>query len=294
MEKSTLRLSAFGDEISEDLQVQLQTLRALRIGALELRAVWGKNVLHLTSDEVRAIAKACANHEIIVSTIGSPVGKSPITQPLAPELKNLRRILDMASKVRTQVVRVFSFYPPEEQERPWSDDDLVAESIARLTAMCEEAAQMGMNLVLENERGLVADSVTRCRMLLEGVDMPNLGFAWDPGNFASVGESSAVTDGWEALGPRTRHVHIKDYRLATSEILPAGEGEGQIDLLLKRLAAAGYDGFLALEPHLKSAGHMGGYSGADGMEVAALALRSLMARMQVAEQAPNWEKDEQR
>ena len=43
-------LSAFGDEIADDLSDQLALLRKLKIGYLELRGVWGKNVLALDDD----------------------------------------------------------------------------------------------------------------------------------------------------------------------------------------------------------------------------------------------------
>jgi sugar phosphate isomerase/epimerase len=145
-----------------------------------------------------------------------------------------------------------------------------------------------MQLVLENEHGIVGDTVARCQRLLGAVPSPHMGFAWDPANFVTVGESAAVTEGWAALGPRTLHVHIKDYRMATGEVLPAGEGDGQIDLLLSNLAQSGYGGFLALEPHLSYAGRSRGFSGADGMERAATALRGLMATLGIAEQKPEW------
>ena len=38
-----------------------------------------------------------------------------------------------------------------------------------------------------------------------------------------------------------------------------------------------YKGVLTLEPHLKTAGHSSGFSGPDGMTLAANALRKLMA-----------------
>ena len=37
--------------------------------------------------------------------------------------------------------------------------------------------------------------------------------------------------------------------------MPAGEGDGDIPRILKDAAADGYDGFLALEPHLAKAEH---------------------------------------
>ena len=284
------RLSAFGDEVSDDLGEQLQVLHNLEIGSLELRGVWGKNVLHLTDEEVGEIGKQCAVRGMVVSGIGSPVGKSPITQPLAVELTNLQRIFTIAEQLGTRVIRVFSFYPPETLEPGWSEDALVAEAVARLEAMAKVAGDAGMQLVLENENGIVGDTVARCARLLAEVQSPHLDFAWDPANFVHVGEARAVEDGWDALGPRTRHVHVKDYRMATAEVLPAGEGDGQFDLLFARLAANGYHGYLALEPHLAFAGHSSGFSGPEGMARAVTSLRALLDTLGIAEQKVAWSK----
>lgn len=284
------RLSAFGDEVSDNLREQLQVLRSLEIGFLEVRGVWGKNVLHLTDAEVSEIRQQCDEHGIAVSCIGSPVGKSPITQPVAEELANLHRIFAIAEQLGTRMVRVFSFYPPETPQAEWTDDALVAEAVARLQAMTEAAASAGIQLLLENENGIVGDSVARCSTLLAAVPSPHLAFAWDPANFVHVGETAAVDEGWETLGPRTKHVHVKDYRMATAEVLPAGEGDGQFDVLFSRLASTGYAGFLALEPHLAFAGHSSGFSGPEGMARAATALRSLLDTLGLAEQKVTWAK----
>jgi sugar phosphate isomerase/epimerase len=284
------RLSAFGDEISNDLNEQLRVLQELQIGFLELRGVWGKNVLHLTDEELATIRKAGDNMGIAISAIGSPVGKSPITQPFAQEMQNLQRIFVIAEAMGTRWVRVFSFYPPETSVAKWSEEQLVEEATARLGAMTETAARAGMQLLLENEHGIVGDSVARCIRLLDAINSPHLAFAWDPANFVHVGEASAVSDGWASLGPRTRHVHVKDYSLAARGVRVAGEGDGQFDLLLTRLREANYEGFLALEPHLVVAGHSSGFSGPEGMARAAAALRTLLAKVGVEEQIPEWAK----
>jgi hypothetical protein len=53
--------------------------------------------------------------------------------------------------------------------------------------------------------------------------------------------------------------------------------DGQVQELLAALAAAGYQGVLALEPHLAIAGRSGGFSGVEGMTIAVKALRKLMS-----------------
>jgi sugar phosphate isomerase/epimerase len=291
MGESGWRLSAFGDEISDNLQEQLTLLRLLDVGFLELRGAWGKNVLHLSDDEVTRVAQSCAAHGIAVSAIGSPIGKSPITQPLAQELANLERIFAIANQLGTRLVRVFSFYLPDPNEAVWSETQLVEEASARLAVMTQVASAEGIQLVLENEKGIVGDTIARCEMLLRNVNSPTLGFAWDPANFVHVGEGAPTVDGWAGLGSYTQHVHIKDLRMVMGEVVPAGEGDGQVDALLQRLDEASYTGFLALEPHLSFAGPSHGFSGEDGMRRAVMALRKLLASLGLQEERPEWAKD---
>ena len=84
------------------------------------------------------------------------------------------------------------------------------------------------------------------------------------------------------LSAYTAHVHIKD-ALLNGGVRPAGEGEGQVGDLLAALREDGYQGFLALEPHLTLAAHSHGFSGPDGMARAVTALRQLMTEHDCAE-----------
>jgi sugar phosphate isomerase/epimerase len=277
MESSaSFAVSAFGDEIADDLREQLQVLRNLRIGYLELRGVWGKNVLYLDDDEVAKVGRICAEHEVTVSCIGSPVGKSPITEPIEHELSNLSRIFRIATALDTRRVRIFSFYPPDTHTNVHYDQHL-AEATSRLARLTAMAQQEGFYLLLENEKEIVGDTIERCHTLVSTIDSPHLRFLWDPANFVQVGEVEPTRRGWPSLGPYVAHVHIKDALLADGSVRAAGEGDGQVGELLIRLQAKGYQGFLALEPHLVIAGSSSGFSGIEGLTRAVIALRRLMA-----------------
>ncbi|HXF64678.1 MAG TPA: TIM barrel protein [Caldilineaceae bacterium] len=287
MAEATVRLSFFGDEVADDLDAQLRVARDLKIGYLELRGVWGKNVLHLTDEEVQTIGQRCAAAGIAISAIGSPVGKSPLAQPPEIEQANLRRIFEIADRLGVRRVRVFSFYPPNTSSNAHYDQ-YVPDAAARLAWLTDMASSAGKLLLLENEKEIVGDTVARCHQLLTRVGSAHLQFAWDPANFVQVGEAQAVTDGWPLLGSYVAHVHVKDARLADGKVTPAGEGDGQVSLLLAQLNQSGFDGFLALEPHLAIAGHSSGFSGPEGMRRAAAALRGLMADVGMVESAPDW------
>ena len=104
-------LSAFGDEIADDVDEQLTVLNDLGIRYLELRSAWGTNVLELTDEQVSRLVELCEAHSIGISCVGSPIGKSPIDGPIEQVVDDLKRIIDIAKMVGTDKVRVFSFYP---------------------------------------------------------------------------------------------------------------------------------------------------------------------------------------
>jgi len=114
-------LSAFADEISPDLDVQLATLAAEEIRYIEFRGVWNKNVLDLSDAEIERVKAALAERGVGVSSIGSPIGKIRITDDFAPHLERFRRALgSLSSALRldspvptTVVVRTLrAYFPP--------------------------------------------------------------------------------------------------------------------------------------------------------------------------------------
>ncbi len=268
-------LSAFGDEIAEDVDEQLRVLDELDIGFLELRSAWGTNVLDLSDADVGRLVDRGEANSIRVSCIGSPVGKSQIDRPIDEVVDDLERILEIAKMLGTDRIRVFSFSPETDGQQA----SRVDESISRLRVMSGIAAERDAVLLLENEGGLVGDTPERCHMIVKGVNSPNLRYVWDTGNYPQAGVERSVDRGWPLLAAYTECVQVKDTRISDGTITVAGEGDGQVRELLHNLRDAGYVGFLALEPHLLVAGQRGGFSGAEGMRMAADALRGLMAEV---------------
>lgn len=281
MPTAAFTLSAFGDEIADDLDEQLDLLQDLRIPYLELRAAWGKNVLRMDAADAAAVRATCERHGIGVSCIGSPVGKSSIAEPIATEKANLTRLFGLADTVGTRRLRIFSFYPPSGAE---SFDGFLDEAASRLAQLAALAQTHGFLLLLENEKAIVGDAPERCAALLKAVDSPALRFVWDPANFVQVGVERPTDRGWPLLAEFLAHVQIKD-AVSGGGVRAAGEGDGQVGELLDRLRDSGYGGFLGLEPHLAMAGPSSGFSGREGMRQATESLRRLMAARGCAEVA---------
>ncbi len=273
-----MRISAFGDEIAPDFEEQLQVLTQLEIPLIDIRAAWGLNCAQFTDDHIARIQELCAQYDIAVSCMGSPIGKSPIDDPIKIESERLKTIGDTAHQLGTRNIRLFSFYPAGEL-----DDAAIQLSIDRLGRLTEIAGEQGLQLLLENEKGVVGDTPERCLQLMRAIDSPHLRFIWDPANFVQCGAVDQVDRWWNDLHPYIGYIHIKDARLADKSVTVAGEGDGQLLELLTHLRDIGYENVLSLEPHLLEARHSSGFSGADGMAAAVGALRKQLAAARIEE-----------
>jgi 3-dehydroshikimate dehydratase len=107
-----IRLSAFADEISADLDEQIAVLRSENISFLDLRGVWNTNVLDLSDAQVEELRQTLHDQGIGVAAIGSPIGKVPIDSPFDEHLQRFERAITLAKIFDTPYIRIFSFYPP--------------------------------------------------------------------------------------------------------------------------------------------------------------------------------------
>jgi sugar phosphate isomerase/epimerase len=271
MTTAKFTLSAFADEIDNDLATQLEVLDSEGVTYVEFRSAWGRNVLDLDAAQLQEAAALLKQYRFRVSAIGSPIGKSELAQPREFEMERLERAIAAAKALDTYQIRVFSFYV-----RPSQATEHRAEVIERMRALTERAAEAGLRLLHENEKDIYGDTGERCYDLLSTINLPALRMAFDPANFVQVGVRPMV-DAWPLLADCTTHIHIKDAVFADGSVRPAGEGDGDLPGLLDVLVRRGYRGFLTLEPHLKIAGPSGGFSGEEGMRTAIRALRKLLA-----------------
>jgi sugar phosphate isomerase/epimerase len=273
----TFVLSGFADEISPDLREQLAVLAAESISHLELRSVWSTNVAELDATQVARVRRELNESGVRVSAIGSPIGKIGIDAPFEPELERMRRVADVAGELGTTLVRVFSFFIPQDQN-PQLYRTQVIDRMAALTAL---AAERGLVLAHENEKEIYGDRPERCADIIASVGSPALRATFDAANFVQCGVRPH-SDAYELLRPDLVYVQVKDAVSATGEVVPAGQGDGQVRETLAALRDSGFEGYLSLEPHLAMAGRFGGFSGPDGFRAASGALKDLLAELSVS------------
>ena len=273
----TFILSGFADEISPDPGEQLATLAAESISHLELRSAWSTNVADLSGEQLAGFRRALDDAGVRVSAIGSPIGKIELDAPLRPELERMRRVAGIADELGTRIVRVFSFFIPA-GEPPERHRQRVIDRMSALTRIAEEH---GLVLAHENEKEIYGDRPERCLDLITAVGSPALRATFDAANFVQCGVRPHA-EAYGLLRPYLAYLQVKDALAATGEVVPAGQGDGEVRETLAALRDSGFAGYVSLEPHLAQAGRYGGFSGPDGFRRAARALKALLDELSIS------------
>jgi sugar phosphate isomerase/epimerase len=275
-----LKLAAFADEISPQLDEQIAVCRQLGIGHVELRGVYGKNVLDFDAPLRKEIKSKFADAGLGVAAIGSPIGKVKITDDWSAHFDRFKIAVEAAEFFNAPMIRVFSYYPADGQ----SHDEFIVqhedEVIRRFQQKVEYLKGRNVVMVHENEARIYGEKGRECERLMKAIGSPKLRTAFDFANFVQAGENP--WNNWPGLKTWTIHIHIKDARLGSGAITPAGEGDGDIEPILRDAWQSGYQGFLSLEPHLAAHGQFSGFSGPDLFKTATLALRAVAQRAGVS------------
>ena len=269
-------LSAFADEIDADPKVQMDTLEAHGVRHIELRAAWNTNVMKLTGAQCRDLKRMFDDRGFAVACIASPIGKVTVDSDLDKHFDEFKHACDLAEFFGCGRVRMFSYYPPE----GGNILDHRGVVIERLQQMCDYVADRPVTMVLENESKLYGEKPPQIEDLFETLVCDKLVMAFDPANFVHVGALPVFETCWERLKTYVGYFHIKDMVAgAEGPCVPAGEGDGDIERVLSGAKAMGYDGVLALEPHLAAAGQFSGHTGPELFGKAVTALRRICDRV---------------
>jgi sugar phosphate isomerase/epimerase len=267
----TFLLTGFADEISPDLDVQVKTLARLGFKGLDLRSVEGTNVLDLTLDDLQRVNEKCREHGLEVTSIGSPVNKIGYDILLqGREHERLRRACKAATTLDCKRVRVFTPEVPEGEH-----DAMASTIIGWMRDQRRLAEGFGVKLIHENDAKFWGAYPLNAKRMFEEIGGESFRACFDFANAELLGYR-AMDEWFPWLLPHLDSLHIKDAK--GGQIVPAGEGDSQIEPTLRWLVEQGWTGPTAIEPHLQAAGPFGGFSGEQLFEEAATAFRGVVGR----------------
>lgn len=267
---SPFRIAVITDEISPDFE------RACHVASqefgmhwVELRSMWGKNLMDLTADQVTEAQKILEKYRLRVTDIASPLFKTDWPgAPLSPygskgdmhgaaastfkeQDEILEKSIALARQFKTDKVRCFDF---------WRLDDVApyrASIDDKLREAAQKSARTGVLLVLENEFECNTATGREAARTLGAIQSPSLALNWDPANAVMRGEMDAYPAAWEML-PRDRihHCHVKNaVKDGAGKVVWSPVGSGFIDWAgqFRALRQAGFRDAVSLETHWRGA-----------------------------------------
>lgn len=132
MSKQQVILGAFADEAGSSLKEQIAAMLDNGIQHLEARNIDGRNFIDHTVAEAKEIRAQLDAHGLRVWSIGSPLGKIAVTDPMQPHLDKLKHTLELAAVMGSERIRMFSFFIPKDED-PAIYRDEVMERLTRMT-----------------------------------------------------------------------------------------------------------------------------------------------------------------
>lgn len=230
-----IKLCAFSDEADASLDGQIAALKRNNVPYMEMRNVDGKNVTALTLEEAKAVKEKLDANGIAVWSIGSPLGKVSLHTNFEEYSKLVRHTCQLANVLGAKKIRMFSFFEAyEDREKVFT----------YLNEMAKIGAEYGVDMCHENEKDIYGDTLERVKDVMDNT--AGLKFIYDPANYLQCGETDADLT-LNAFHATTDYFHIKDVKVDSGAIVPAGCGDGKIDKLVSMITS---DKTLTLEPHL--------------------------------------------
>jgi sugar phosphate isomerase/epimerase len=274
-------ITGFADEISKDLDEQIELLNTLGIKFVEFRSAWGTKVLDLSQEQLDLAKSKLDQAGIRVSSVGSDLGKIFINEPFEAHLERTRHGVEVANFFGAKYIRMFSFFIPEGQ----NPDIFREEVMTRTKKMVELAEAGGVTLLHENEKDVYGDVPSRVLDLMTTINSANYRAIIDPANFVQCGHKP-VDEAWPILKDYIEYIHCKDALTPSSsedlgEVVPSGQGHGQFAELFQELKKNNYQGFVSIEPHLGDFDAFGGLCGPDLWTTAHTALIKLLREAEV-------------
>lgn len=257
-----LKVGIFSDEISQDLEHALKVIKELGVEYVELRSMWGKNLMDLSPDELKRVKELIEKRNLRVAAIASPFLKCHLREEkidktrgdthlfqeksYTEHLKILEHSFELAGMFGTTIVRAFSFW-----RRGILTEDILAEIVQRFRSPIKRAEEENIILALENEHDCFIRTGKESRRFLERISSKNVGLIWDPGNAFFAGETP-YPDGYNLVKDQIVHIHIKDAGKDEKDKpiwLPVGKGEVNFKGQLQSLEEDDFQGVISLETH---------------------------------------------
>lgn len=245
------------DEISDDINEAFSVINAQGFSHVELRTVFGKNIIDINTDELEELRSLLRDYQLQVSAISSPIFKSPLFRnndlsydsfldtQMSPEqyLKISERTRNIADFLDADYVRFFSFI---------QTDELFSNLQSTLTEYFRKLSHVFADkkpfLLLENEH--MCYLKTGRDFVESGISEFGIGLLWDPANSLIAGSDNIVEE-LSKCKDYIRYVHVKNFQNIKGRIIYTSLNDGIIDYkkLIAKIGCQTTAEYISIETH---------------------------------------------
>lgn len=271
-----IQFTGFTDEAGFDLATQIKATQSLGWSHLSLRSIEGTNAHDLPDETFAKAADTLDEAGTSVAEFGSLIGTwgKKIDTDFQITLDEVDRCIKRMHRTGTQTVRIMSY-----AQEPWGQDQHEQERFKRLREIVKRFAGEGITAAHENCMNYGGFSADHTLRLIE--EVPGMKLIFDTGNPVfqrdrGQPEPYPWQDSWafyQAVKEHIVHVHVKDCRMLPPresasvndwpadsspepEYLMPGEGDANVKKILDDMIGRGYEGFVAIEPHVATVFHL--------------------------------------
>lgn len=241
------RISILSDEISPDFQTALELSQEWGIRNLELRSLESGRIPHTSKKDEKKLFRLAKEYPVSISALSPGVFKIPLDSPEVKKQieETLPRTYELAHRLGTDKVIIFSFRESEEKSKP--PFARVAEILSKVI---EKAKKEQICLLLENEPGCWVNTGPTVLEIAKRINSRDFALNWDPGNsFASGGKP--FPEEYATIKNLVRHLHLKDAQEVKGKMqwVPLGKGKLNWSGQIRALVADDYQGYYTIETH---------------------------------------------
>lgn len=245
-------LAGIADEAGASIDRQIEAHRKLGWRYIEIRNVDGKNLIDVDEAKFNQTMEKLDEAEMRVCCFASQIANwaRKISGDFTLDVEELRRAIPRMHRLGTKYIRIMS-YPNDN----WNKSDWRKEAVRRLKELAWIAENGEVILAHENCEGWGGQDPEEALDIIEAVNSPNLRFLLDTGN--KPHGSGAPWDICQKVRDYIVHVHIKEYKgKEADQFVFPGEGDCQVEKIIKDLLSSGYKGGFSIEPHMTSVIHL--------------------------------------
>jgi len=242
-----VKLSIFTDELASDATEALPAISGWGMHWVDLRSrIFTATCETLDNEQLRRLCILLDKHGLRVACLQTSLAKIhlPDRDVCAAESKKLDGIIRTADAVNCRLVRSFFYYQRRKgEDKPYLNDSRrqLQSVLDRFGPLRDRARSEGLVLAFEN----CGVKVEECFTVLDALDMPEWGIAWDCFNEWNGTCEPPDEESMRQRYPRTRCVHVKAYGIVNG----VAETEVPWRAILAGLTQNAYDGPVSIETH---------------------------------------------